>query len=702
MKRVLTILLVVVLALSLGTVFTPAEQAVAADGVYNVPSPSYSTIQSAIDAAAAAGGGTVNVAPGVYREIIILKSGVKVLGAGWTVTSLDGGGTLAPLVIAGGGMGPADSTAMLSGFTITNGASNTPAIRILDASPTITNCFIAGNQCGGMRSRGGGSPTVTDCIFYANEALYCGGGMDNDGTATVTNCTFYANEAVHFGGGIHCGYRSSLNVTNCNFYANKAGREGGGMWCDGTTTVTNCDFFLNEASDRGGGLDSFRGTTTVSGCIFSTNKTSYEGGGIANENWSTATVTNCTFYANEAVNYGGGMYNRGTGAVTNCNFYGNEALYFGGGMDNEGTVTVTNCTFYANKSARRGGGMLNYHTATVTNCNFLGNEAGMEGGGLCNDNHGETATVTNCILWGDSAATGAEIYQASGASTVVTYCDVQGGYTGEGNIDAAPVFTDPGNLDFHLLPSSPCVDAGNDEAPALPDTDFEGDPRIMGATVDMGIDEAPGAANEPPVAEDDSATTDEDTPVTINVLANDSDPDEDDDLTVSEVTQGANGSVAINEDEMTVTYTPDTGFHGTDTFTYTASDGKGGTDTATVTVTVNPLVIEVTIDIKPGSDPNSINLGSKGVVPVAVLTTDDFDASEVDPEMVEFAGAEPERWTSEDVDGDGELDMLFHFKTEDLNLKEDSEDATLTGQTLGGHDITGTDSVRIVPPKGKK
>jgi len=168
------------------------------------------------------------------------------------------------------------------------------------------------------------------------------------------------------------------------------------------------------------------------------------------------------------------------------------------------------------------------------------------------------------------------------------------------------------------------------------------------------------------------------------------------------VTQGANGSVAINEDETTVTYTPDTGFHGTDTFTYTASDGKGGTDTATVTVTVNPLVIEVTIDIKPGSDPNSINLGSKGVVPVAVLTTDDFDASEVDPEMVEFAGAEPERWTSEDVDGDGELDMLFHFKTEDLNLKEDSEDATLTGQTLGGHDITGTDSVRIVPPKGKK
>ena len=701
MKRVLTILLVVVLALSLGTVFTPAEQAVAADGVYNVPSPSYSTIQSAIDAAAAAGGGTVNVAPGVYREIIILKSGVKVLGAGWTVTSLDAGGAWSPLIFAQN----VDTTAVLSGFTIANGASNCPAIILENSSPAITDCFIAGNQRGGMRSHGGGSPTVTDCIFYANKSE---GGMECDGTATVTNCTFYANEAVYYGGGIHCGYRSSLNVTNCNFYANKAGREGGGMWCDGTTTVTNCDFFLNEASDRGGGLDSYRGTTTVSGCIFSTNKTSYEGGGIANENSSTATVTNCNFYGNEALYFGGGMDNEGTVTVTNCTFQGNSVtesshdILGGGGMCNSLRATVTNCNFYTNKSARRGGGMLNYHTATVTNCNFLGNEAGMEGGGLCNDNHGETATVTNCILWGDSAATGAEIYQASGASTVVTYCDVQGGYTGEGNIDAAPVFTDPGNLDFHLLPSSPCVDAGNDEAPALPDTDFEGDDRIMGAAVDMGIDEAPGAANEPPVAEDDSATTDEDTPVTINVLANDSDADEDDDLTVSEVTQGANGSVAINEDETTVTYTPDPGFSGTDTFTYTASDGKGGTDTATVTVTVNPVVIRVTIDIKPSSDPNSINLGSKGVVPVAVLTTDDFDASEVDPETVEFAGAEPERWTSEDMDGDNDVDLLFHFDTENLNLTETSEDATLTGQTTDGHKITGTDLVQIVPQKGKK
>jgi hypothetical protein len=105
--------------------------------------------------------------------------------------------------------------------------------------------------------------------------------------------------------------------------------------------------------------------------------------------------------------------------------------------------------------------------------------------------------------------------------------------------------------------------------------------------------------------------------------------------------------------------------------------------------------VEIEIDIKPGSYPNSINLKSKGVVPVAALTSEDFNASAIDPESVVFAGAKPVRWNMEDVDEDGDMDMLFHFKTRELDLEMGDTEATLTGETDAGP-VEGTDTVRIV------
>jgi len=93
-------------------------------------------------------------------------------------------------------------------------------------------------------------------------------------------------------------------------------------------------------------------------------------------------------------------------------------------------------------------------------------------------------------------------------------------------------------------------------------------------------------ANTPPVAADDSATTNEETAVVIDVLATASDFDGDA-LTVELVTQGTNGSVDDNGDG-TVTYTPIGAAPYTDTFEYTINDGYGGTAEATVTITVNP------------------------------------------------------------------------------------------------------------------
>ncbi len=108
----------------------------------------------------------------------------------------------------------------------------------------------------------------------------------------------------------------------------------------------------------------------------------------------------------------------------------------------------------------------------------------------------------------------------------------------------------------------------------------------------------------------------------------------------------------------------------------------------------------VTIDIKPGEDsgePAPINLGSRGVVPVAVLSDDGFDAARIDPETVRFAGAAAFHWNLEEVDGDGDQDMIFQFPTQELKLNEDSTEATLTGKTFGGTKFSGTDAIRIVP-----
>ena len=101
------------------------------------------------------------------------------------------------------------------------------------------------------------------------------------------------------------------------------------------------------------------------------------------------------------------------------------------------------------------------------------------------------------------------------------------------------------------------------------------------------------SVNDPPMANDDTATTQEDTPVvTIDVLANDTDVDNVgrylylDTFSLTTVSQGTNGSVTINSDS-TLSYSPQANFYGSDTFTYTISDNKGLTDTAKVNVTVN-------------------------------------------------------------------------------------------------------------------
>ena len=126
------------------------------------------------------------------------------------------------------------------------------------------------------------------------------------------------------------------------------------------------------------------------------------------------------------------------------------------------------------------------------------------------------------------------------------------------------------------------------------------------ATVAITVTPQP---NRPPVAVDDAATTLIGTPVNVNVLANDSDPDGDP-LTISGVTTPANGSVIASGG--TITYTPALRFTGVDRFTYTIDDGRGGSATANVTITVNaapnqpPIAVNDAVTT-PSGQPVTIN-----------------------------------------------------------------------------------------------
>ena len=99
-------------------------------------------------------------------------------------------------------------------------------------------------------------------------------------------------------------------------------------------------------------------------------------------------------------------------------------------------------------------------------------------------------------------------------------------------------------------------------------------------------------------------------------------------------------------------------------------------------------VITVTVDIKPESFPNSINLDSNGVIPVSILSTGDFDATNIDPLTVKFGpgGATEvhDKGHIEDVNGDGLLDLSLHFDTAETGIQEGEVSASLVGKTLDG------------------
>jgi predicted outer membrane repeat protein len=293
-----------------------------------------------------------------------------------------------------------DSTAVLCGFTITNGSAGFGGgIFCGESNPSLKNVTISGNSASGDFGYGAGiccwensSPSLENVTISGNSANYGGGICCWYSSPILQNVTISGNSAsgtFGYGGGIYF-YESSLSFENITITGNSA-NYGGGIYC----------YFSSPSLEN---------------VTITSNNVIYDGGGIYCYWYSSPSLQNVTITGNSAVDYGGGIY-------------------------------------------------------------------------CYNDT--SNPSLINSILWNDSPQ---EIYINS-SSVTVTYSDIQGGFTGTGNIDADPLFADPGIGDYHLtwanfpIPDStmsPCIDTGDPSSPFDPD----------GTISDMGafyFDKSPGA-----------------------------------------------------------------------------------------------------------------------------------------------------------------------------------------------------------------
>ncbi|MHC4081345.1 MAG: choice-of-anchor Q domain-containing protein, partial [Planctomycetota bacterium] len=395
------------------------------------------------------------------------------------------------------------SSAVLDGFTISGGnADGTDTdplswrrgagIWNLTGSPTVIDCLITANSAvygGGMYNRENSDPEVTDCTLTGNRATGNGGGMLNtEGSdPTILNCAFDGNTGTEGGGMLNV--RSSPTITDCDFVANEAGWGAGVNNFDNChPVITGCTFVDNVGGCCGVGMQNAIGSSpTVTDCLFQGNlgdPTGSSGGGMRNIQDAHPNVTNCRFVGNFARD-GGGMQNidNSNPTVVNCEFLDNDATW-GGGVeifDNANPLLV-GCLVVRNSASSGGGGVLTANNcfAGLVNCTILDNTTtGIGGGVWVSDAYGGHSenTVSNSIVRGNSPE---QVLADSGATANVTYSDIQGGYAGAGNIDADPLFVDPGSGDYQLSAGSPSIDAANNLAlPPGVTTDLDGNPRFV-------------------------------------------------------------------------------------------------------------------------------------------------------------------------------------------------------------------------------
>jgi hypothetical protein len=224
--------------------------------------------------------------------------------------------------------------------------------------------------------------------------------------------------------------------------------------------LENCALSGNAASVGGG---SYGYDATLNNCTVSANFALWSGGGSAN-----CTLNNCSLTGNSTDGDGGGSYH---GQAKSTTFAGNSAAGLGGGAY---SGWLTNCLILNNGATIGGAVAGDEGLPYLYNCTLVGNTANTRDGGAAQ------GTLRNSIMYANSAPE--EYHEAEFSYSCVPAASIPG----VGNITNAPLFVDThGWADLRLQSNSPCINAGNN-AYVANTNDLDGNPRMVGGTVDMG------------------------------------------------------------------------------------------------------------------------------------------------------------------------------------------------------------------------
>jgi hypothetical protein len=220
--------------------------------------------------------------------------------------------------------------------------------------------------------------------------------------------------------------------------------------CQGSESDPHRGFYFQHGEGRGSIL---RGFTIMNGLVYGVGKAG-AGGAIFFTQASSPFIVGNIIVNNRANEWGGGVFcDIDTEPLIGWNVFTSNAASVGGAIscyEGSSPIIVSN-TFTSNWADVRGG-------AFFCECD-------------------STPVIFNCIFWGDSSGDiGPEIFVYGACEVPITYSDVQGGWEGEGNIDADPMFAVPEHRDYRLLWGSPCIDAGSPDS-----SDPDGTPSEMGA-----------------------------------------------------------------------------------------------------------------------------------------------------------------------------------------------------------------------------